>query len=114
MKFLQTILFSLIAGLIITSEAKAQTKPSCWPHQAGSTGSSYKRGETDTLRWIAWTCTTKTKTVLYVYSAPKAYEVIHPDTSGMTAIKTVEAYFVANVKTAADPQAVAAAQAAFK
>jgi hypothetical protein len=104
----------VILLLILGTQAQAQTKPTCWPKQAGSTGSSYKRGETDTLRWIAWTCATKTKTVLYVYSAPKSYEVIHPDTKDMTTIKTVEAYFVANVKAAADPQAVAAAQAAFK
>lgn len=92
----------------------AQSKPPCYPKQLGSTGSNFKQGATDTVRWVAWTCTSKTKVTLIVYSAPKAYELVHPNTDGLKPIKTAEAYLAANVKTGPDPGAVAAAREAFK
>lgn len=107
-------LYFFLLAICFAGSAHAQFKPPCYPHQLGSTGSGFKRGSTDTHRWIAWTCTTKTKTTLVVYSAPKSYEIIDPDTSQMTPIKAAEAYILANVKATPDAGAVAAAQAAFK
>lgn len=103
---------TLYALLALCIAAPAQAKFPCYPKQANSTGSSYKMGVVDGVRWIAWTC--KGYADPFVISAAPGYTIVHPDTTDMTAVKAAEAYIAANVNGPPDPKAAAAAKAAFK
>ena len=88
------------------TEAQIQPTPPCWPKQIGSTGSFYKTGETETTRWVGWTCTSRGGVSrIYGVVALKGYQIIHPSNTLQTStpISTVRAYWALNVR---DPKNV--------
>lgn len=97
--------FGLIAAVMLVAAAAfgvtvvhaAEKAPPCWPKQLGSTGSSFRTGSTPDGRWVAWTCVVSGKQQVYGVWAVSSYEIVHPDTTGMTPIKTAGAYWTANV-----------------
>ena len=106
---------ALIGALLLVASAGVQAGyPACWPKQLGSTGSSYKTGVVDGVKWVAWTCKARGQQKLHVYSAPVGYVLVHPTQSGLTPTKAARAYWDANVKGEAADAAVDAAIEAFR
>ncbi len=91
---------AIIALFLIVLGAFAHAAPPpCWPRQLGSTGSDFKKGATPDGRWIGWTCVVKGVPKVFGAVALNSYEIKHPDVTGMTPIKTAQAYWAANVQT---------------
>ncbi len=112
-------LIAALAILATSLNAAAQTAtPPCWPKQLGSTGSDFKQGTTPDGRWVAWTCTVSGAPRIYSAWAVTDYELVHPVTTGMTPIKTAQAYWRANTASSStDPRLArlrAAAEASFR
>lgn len=88
------ILSIALAG---ASSAYAAEPPPCWPTQIGGAGLGFKTGATPDGKWAAWTCVVKGKREPFGVWAATDYQIVHPDTTGMTPAKTAAAYWKANV-----------------
>lgn len=113
-----TLVGMLALGLLLLAPAAhAQSAmPPCWPKQLGSTGSSYRTGTTVDGRWVSWVCIVKGRQQVFGFWGTSAFRITHPDTTGLTTIKTAVAYWNANVgnsDTAALQRLRAASRAAF-
>lgn len=103
MKILQSIALGPIAGLFITSaEAQTAPVPPCWPKQIGGTGTAAKVVRNTDGEAAAWTCTVKTVVKPYAAFRLYSYTLVDPDTTGMTAIGTAKAYWLANATMTCD------------
>ncbi len=72
--------------------------PACWPKQAGSTGSAYKRGMVDGVQWVGWTCTVSGKQKLEGFVYRLGFEMFEPATVTTTAPSTLKALWTENVR----------------
>jgi hypothetical protein len=71
--------------------------PPVFPAQIGSSGSVFKAGQVAEGKWLAWSHTIGGETRYYAVCARHDYVIVHPDTTGMTPIRTARAYWAANV-----------------
>jgi len=95
----QVIVFTILFW-IFGPQAVGQTAPPVppvMPAQLGSTGSAFKAGSAHEGVWLAWRYTVNGVGHQYTLCATHDYQVIHPDTTGMTPIRTARAYWTANV-----------------
>lgn len=92
------------ALLSLSMPAQAVDLPPCYPHQLGSTGSDFKRGETAEAEWLGWTCTRAGKETVYGVVSLKTYTIVHPDVTGLSPTKAAAAYWAANVTDVSDPR----------
>lgn len=84
-------------GAIQTSPA--YKLPLAWPDQAGSVGSPFHLGTTPEGIWVDWTYTVKGVKHTYLVCATRGFTPVVPIvTADMTAVATLKAYWVANVK----------------
>lgn len=93
-------IFFTLLFIVLGPRAWAQTVtpvPPAMPAQLGSTGGPFKIGQAEEGRWLAWRYTINGATHIYVLCAEPAYEVVAPDTTGFTPIRTARAYWSANV-----------------
>jgi len=94
----------LLSLALLCGAAHAADLPPCWPKQLGSTGSSYRVGNTEDGNWIGWICVVNGVQKPFGVWAMHEYQVIHPITTGLTTIQTARAYFQANVTNPDDPR----------
>jgi hypothetical protein len=91
------VLLVVFAFVAIETAHAAEKAPPCWPKQLAGSGSSYKTGATEDGRWLAWVCVVSGKKETYGVWAVKAYEVKHPDVTGLTPAAAANAYWALNV-----------------
>jgi hypothetical protein len=106
---------ALLLALALVAAPVAAKPPPCWPKQAGSTGSSYKTGETPNTEWIGWVCMSTGKPVIHVVVIRKGTSLVKPDVAGLTPVATLTKFWQANVTlTCASPLIAEGCAAAFK